>query len=43
MATFFLLLVLIAGVYGSVTASKKILFIQVIPAGVALLLVVCFK
>lgn len=36
---FFLLCVLIAGVYGSVTASRKILFVQALPALIALVLV----
>ncbi|HJS13518.1 MAG TPA: DUF1304 domain-containing protein [Rheinheimera sp.] len=34
---FFLLCVLIAGVYGAMTASKKILYIQALPAALALL------
>ncbi len=33
---FFLICVLVAGLYGAATASKKILFIQAIPAAVAL-------
>jgi putative membrane protein len=33
---FFLICVLIAGLYGAATASKKILFIQAIPAAIAL-------
>jgi putative membrane protein len=33
---FFLMCVLIAGLYGAATASKKILFIQAIPAAIAL-------
>jgi putative membrane protein len=36
---FFLLCVLIAGVYGGLTANRKILFIQAIPAVFGLLLV----
>jgi putative membrane protein len=36
---FFLLCVLVAGVYGGLTANRKILFIQAIPAAVALVLV----
>ena len=36
-ATFFLLCVAIAGVYGAATASKKIIFVQTIPAIIALL------
>ena len=37
---FFLACVLVAGLFGAVTASRKILFIQVIPASIGLLLVV---
>jgi putative membrane protein len=33
---FFLLCVLVAGVYGAMTASKKILFVQALPALLAL-------
>lgn len=33
---FFLLCVLVAGVYGATTASKKILFVQALPALLAL-------
>ena len=36
--TFFLACVIVAGVYGGVTASRKILFVQALPAVVALLL-----
>jgi putative membrane protein len=35
---FFLLCVLIAGVYGAITASRKILYVQALPALVALVL-----
>ena len=35
---FFLLCVLIAGVYGALTASRKILFVQALPALLALVL-----
>lgn len=35
---FFLLCVLVAGVYGAITASRKILFIQAVPATLALIL-----
>ena len=35
---FFLTCILIAGVYGAITANKKILFIQAIPATIALAL-----
>ena len=37
---FFLSCVLLAGVYGAATASRKILFIQAIPAAIGLVLVV---
>ena len=37
---FFLLCVLIAGIYGAVTANKKILFIQALPAALALLFLI---
>lgn len=37
---FFLACVFVAGVYGAVTASKKILFIQSIPAAIALVLTI---
>ena len=36
---FFLCCVIVAGVYGTLTASRRILFVQVIPGAVALLLV----
>ena len=36
--TFFLLCVLVAGLYGAATASRKILFIQSVPATVGLAL-----
>lgn len=36
---FFLLCVIVAGIYGAATASRKILFIQALPASVALILV----
>lgn len=35
---FFLLCVLIAGIYGAVTASRKILYVQALPALIALVL-----
>lgn len=35
---FFLLCVLVAGLYGAATASRKILFIQALPAAVGLVL-----
>jgi putative membrane protein len=36
---FFLVCVLIAGVYGALTASRRILFVQAIPAAIGLALV----
>jgi putative membrane protein len=36
--TFFLLCVIIAGVYGAVTVSRRILLVQAMPAAVALIL-----
>jgi len=38
-AIFFLSCVIIAGIYGAVTASRKILYVQALPALVALVLV----
>jgi putative membrane protein len=38
-AMFFLACVAIAGIYGAVTASRKILFIQTVPAVIAMLAV----
>ena len=38
-AVFFLACVLIAGLYGAATASRRILFVQALPAAVALALV----
>jgi putative membrane protein len=35
---FFLTCVLVAGVYGALTASRKILFVQALPAAIALVL-----
>jgi putative membrane protein len=37
---FFLLCVLVAGVYGAATANKRILFVQAVPAAVGLVLLV---
>ena len=37
---FFLTCVLIAGIYGALTASRKILYVQALPAAIALVLVV---
>lgn len=39
---FFLACIVVAGIYGAATASKKILFIQACPAAIALLLIVLF-
>jgi putative membrane protein len=36
---FFLLCVLVAGIYGALTASRKILFVQALPAAIGLALV----
>jgi putative membrane protein len=36
---FFLLCVLVAGIYGGLTANRKILFVQAVPAAIALGLV----
>jgi putative membrane protein len=36
---FFLLCIIIAGFYGALTASKKILFVQALPAAIGLILV----
>jgi putative membrane protein len=36
MRTFFLGCVVVAGIYGGLTASRKILFVQAIPAAIAL-------
>ncbi len=41
-ATFFLGCVAVAGIYGSMTADKKILFVQTIPALIALVLLWAF-
>lgn len=38
-ACFFLGCVIVAGLYGALTASKKIIFVQTIPAAIALILV----
>jgi len=35
---FFLLCVIVAGVYGAVSVSRKILFVQAVPAAIALIL-----
>jgi len=36
--TFFLLCVIVAGVYGAATASRRILYVQAAPAAIALIL-----
>ena len=41
-AVFFLLCVAIAGAYGAATVSKRILFVQTVPAVIALLLLIVF-
>jgi len=38
-AIFFLACVIVAGVFGAATASRKILFVQAVPGGIALVLV----
>jgi putative membrane protein len=40
---YFLLCVIVAGVYGAVTASRKILFVQALPGLLALLMVLVSK
>ena len=35
---FFLICVIVAGVYGAVSVSRKILFVQALPAAIALIL-----
>lgn len=41
-AIFFVLCVAIAGAYGAATVSKRILYVQTVPAVIALLLIVIF-
>jgi putative membrane protein len=41
-AIFFLSCVLVAGIYGALTASKRILFVQAVPAAIGLLSVFIF-
>ena len=36
--TFFLLCVIVAGVYGAATVSRRILYVQAVPAAIALIL-----
>jgi putative membrane protein len=40
---FFLACVLVAGVYGAATASRKILFVQALPAAIGLVLLVASR
>ena len=42
LANFFLGCVLVAGIYGGITASKKIIYIQAVPALIALIVVNAF-
>ncbi|MFY7740433.1 MAG: DUF1304 domain-containing protein [Flavobacterium sp.] len=41
-ALFFLICVLIAGIYGAITASKRILFVQAVPAFLGILSLMLF-
>lgn len=41
--TFFLACVLVAGLYGAATASRRILFVQALPAALALALVLAVR
>jgi putative membrane protein len=41
--TFFLACVLVAGIYGGATASRKILFVQAVPAAIALALTLALR
>lgn len=38
LAAFFLACVIVAGIYGGLTANRRILYVQALPAGIALLL-----
>jgi len=40
---FFLACVIVAGVYGAATASRKILFVQALPAAIALVLILAAR
>ena len=42
-AMFFLGCVIVAGIYGAMTASKKILYVQAVPAIIALLVLLLIK
>jgi putative membrane protein len=41
--TFFLGCVVVAGIYGGMTASKKILFVQAVPAAIALAITLALR
>jgi len=38
-AIFFLICIAVAGIYGAMTASKKIIFVQTVPASIAIVLI----
>jgi len=42
-AVFFLFCVTVAGIFGAMTASKKIFFVQALPAIITLCLLLCFN
>lgn len=42
-AVFFLFCVMVAGIFGAMTASKKIFFVQALPAIITLCLLLCFN
>ncbi|MEI6312160.1 MAG: DUF1304 domain-containing protein [Bacteroidota bacterium] len=42
-AIFFLACVIVAGIYGAITASKKIFFVQAAPAIIALIVILILK
>ncbi len=42
LALFFLACVAVAGIYGAMTADKKIIFVQTVPASIGLLLLLFF-
>lgn len=39
-AVFFLVCVILAGIYGAITVNRRVLFVQAVPAAIALLLAV---
>ena len=43
MRTFFLACVVVAGIYGGMTASRKILFVQALPAAIALAITLALR